>query len=182
MKKLLTILALPVLSFASVGTVAAQGNINNTGPGSNNQVTNNRTSNFVCVNNNNANVKSNNNQSSNSGSANNSGNTNGGGATSGSASNRNSSNTNISVNNGCPTGTRAVAAGSVEAKGAGGGVAPAGQGSVAPNARVDAQGHVLPATGVDGTVKAAGIAVASLAGLAGVTAAGTSLYRRRALN
>lgn len=184
MKKLLTALALPVLCLASVGSVSAA-SINNTGPGSNNQVRDNNTrnSNITCINN--TNVKSNNNQSSNSGSANNSGNTNGGGASSGSSSNSNNSST--TVNGGCAPGTRPVAANSPEAKAAGGGVAPSvapsgGRGAGAPAPQVDAQGRPLPATGVDDTIRAAGIAVAGLAGTAGLVAAGTGLYRRRALN
>jgi hypothetical protein len=147
--------------------------ITNTGPNSNNTITNNSTQNSstVCINT--TTVSNTNNQGATSGSANNSGNTSSGGATSGSSSN--TSSTNTSVNSGCPGGTKAVPAGSAEAKAAGGGVAPNG-------ARVDAQGRVLPATGIDGTLKIAAIAVAGFAAAAGVLQFATKSVRARAIS
>lgn len=176
MKKLLTVLATPVLCFVFVGTASAA-TITNTGPGSTNVITNNNTQTvkIVCIND--IKVDNKTSQGASSGNATNSGNTNSGNATSGSSNN--SSNTNTSVNSGCPGGTKPVAAGSPEAKAAGGGVAPAGQGG---GSQVDAQGRLLPATGVDDVVRGVAIAAVAIAMIAIVAQTAASFYRRRALN
>lgn len=172
MKKVFKSLVAGVVTFSMLGG-AASAQINNTGPGSNNQINNNNTSNTTTSNSTVCILSSTSNQGASSGGSNVSGNTSGGSATSGSASNSNT------ANGSCAVGYRAVPANSPEAKAAAQRVAPVGgRGAGQP---VDAAGRVLPATGVDETVRNAAIGIASLAGVAGVAVAGTSLYRRRAL-
>lgn len=80
------------------GAMFAQ-NISNTGPESNNQITQNNNQNCKTTNSTNVNVSNQKNQSSTTGEANGSNNTNTGSSTTGNASNSSSSNTNVNVKN-----------------------------------------------------------------------------------
>ncbi len=94
------------------GTAAAQTSITNTGPGSNNTVTQTSTNNCTVTNNNTVTATNSNPQSSTSGTANTSGNTSGGSATSGSSSNTSNNSTNAFINNlnGCAPAAATAAA------------------------------------------------------------------------
>lgn len=103
MKKIITsvLVTLSSIAFSTVPAMA-QANINNTGPGSNNTITNNSATTCTSVSSNSAIVSNTTSQSSSSGGANVSGNTSGGSATSGSSSNNSSTNTQLSFTNGNP--------------------------------------------------------------------------------
>ena len=102
MNKILQIATTSVVSLALMGGVAAADTISNTGPGSDNSIVHNNTSNCTVDNNNNVDVNNQNNQNSNSGNASGNDNTTGGNSQSGDASNTSSSTTNVNINNhGC---------------------------------------------------------------------------------
>lgn len=94
------ILAVPIVSGASVSAVDSNCTISNTGPGSNNTCT--VSGEYTCTVENNTViiVDSNNQQVATSGDANNSGNTGSGGSTSGSATNSNGTTFNFTITNG----------------------------------------------------------------------------------
>lgn len=94
------ILAVPIVSSASVSAVDSTCTITNTGPGSNNTCTVSGTYRCEVVNNNVVIYDSNNQQVATSGAADGSGNTSGGNATSGSATNSNGTTFNYTVTNG----------------------------------------------------------------------------------
>jgi len=80
------------------GAMFAQ-NVSNTGPESNNQVTQESNQNCQTTNNNQVNVNNQNNQNSTTGNSNNQNNTNTGSSSTGSSNNSSSTNTNVNVNN-----------------------------------------------------------------------------------
>ena len=102
MSKILQIASASVVSLALMGGVAAADTISNTGPGSDNSIIHDNTSNCTVNNNNHLDVNNQNNQNSNSGNASGSNNTTGGNSQSGNSSNTSSSTTNVDINNhGC---------------------------------------------------------------------------------
>ncbi|MGI9027597.1 MAG: hypothetical protein ACR2FM_01990 [Candidatus Saccharimonadales bacterium] len=191
MGKLAKILVAGTMSVAMFGGVASaetfECSINSTGPDSENICTSSTEKDFTFKCENDLNIKFTNEQVAETGAAVTDGNTSGGRAISGDAKNIND--LDVLIEAGCAQeiAKQTPAAPTTPAGGQGGGPvaqapAPApGRGAAAP-APAPAQGVVLPDTGVDETVKAAAITVASLAGIAGAVTAGTSFYRSRVLN
>lgn len=106
MKKLLVAsLATAVFAVAPSGAVFAA-SINNTGPGSNNVITNSNSNNCNKTNNNSLVVQGSNSQNGSTGNTSSGNNTSGGNSTSGNSSNSNNSNVKVNVStNGCGTKT-----------------------------------------------------------------------------
>jgi LPXTG-motif cell wall-anchored protein len=97
MKKILTVLAVSVMSLSFGGSVAFAADISNTGPGSYNSIIDETTKKITVTCNNNVEVVNNNGQVSNSGTAVVDGNTYGGNATSGDATNLNTFVANLGI-------------------------------------------------------------------------------------
>jgi cytoskeletal protein RodZ len=99
MKKSTTITIGVLVGVVFLGGAMFAQNVSDTGPNTNNPVTQNQSSECTSTNNNNVNVNNENNQSSESGTANSTGNTNSNSSTTGSASNSSSTSTNVNINN-----------------------------------------------------------------------------------
>lgn len=170
MKKLLKTSLATILSCMLFSAAASAQVITNTGPGSNNTITQTNTSVRSCTNTNVVGVTNANTQTSASGVANTSGNTTGGNATSGSATNSNSSSTSVAVNNSC--GATTANTPSNGGRGGGSQVTPQGGGGGGAGAGAEAElasVASLPETGATSPAQylAGGLAVASALTIAG---------------
>lgn len=169
MKKLLKTGLATILSCMLFSAAASAQVITNTGPGSNNTITQTNTSVRTCANTNVVGVTNSNTQVATSGTAKTSGNTTGGNATSGSASNSNSSSTSVAVSNNCgatPANTPGGSGGGSQVTPQGGvGAGGFGAGAEAELASVAS----LPETGATSPAQqiAGGLAIASALAIAG---------------
>lgn len=166
MKKPLQILSSVVLSAAFVGGLAGAtpcaGSITNTGPGSNNGISCDETTNTNVMCTNGMWVASDNNQNAGSGDAEGSGNTSSGGATSGSTNNDN--NQNVKINTSCDPAATPANMRSVPGKG---GAEPTAKSITA-----------LPDTADNSVLTLATISVASVAVVLAASRLGIATYRR----
>ncbi len=182
MKRLIQALATAAICAVFVpGFVAAQVNVNNTGPGSTVTITDDSDCSIDVNNTTGIAVNNNNNQNSSSGGATNSGNTSGGNASSGNSGASNSVNIDFSINNGTPGTTSsgdpcvfAAAPSNPDNPGNGGGPTPTnppasggGGGGVVEGTSTEVA--ALPATGVDEVLPTVGFGALFIGGMAAVT-------------